>query len=39
MSETSIVSEVTDEIKPKKVQSEALKRTKAKVLQQEEVRP
>ena len=39
MSAASIVSEVTDEIKPKKVQSEALKRAKATYLQQEEVRP
>ena len=31
MSETSIVSEVTDEIKPKKVQSEALKRASTTV--------
>ena len=39
MSETCIVSEVTDEIKPKKVQSEALKRAKAKYYSKKKLDP
>ena len=39
MSETSIVSEVTDEIKPKKVQSESLKSAKAKYYSKKKLDP
>ena len=39
MSEISIVSEVTDEIKPKKVQSEAVKRAKAKYYSKKKLDP